>query len=102
MRLISWNVAARKRVEPQADALLRQRPDVVALQEVRGNTVNQWSAALGSSLVHFSSTHELLAGRHNFVAVASRWPLRETAATFDLPMPELVLSVVVDAPNRSS
>lgn len=98
MRLISWNVNARKGIaEAQASALGQREPDIVALQEIRAGTVDAWEKQLRlCGLEHFRSTHEFVEDRHNFVAAASRWPLRLSGADIDVPMRELVLALEVE------
>jgi endonuclease/exonuclease/phosphatase family metal-dependent hydrolase len=43
MRLISWNINARRDVEQQARALLSRNPDVVALQEATPRSIAAWT-----------------------------------------------------------
>lgn len=106
MRVLTWNLAARRDCAAQVAALAALAPDVVALQEV---TVATWlrlrplladagfvNAFAGSELV--AEAAPLRVGR--FAAAASRWPLtpgRQPA----VPAPETVASVVVDSPSGS-
>ena len=47
MKLISWNVAGRVKKQPQQiDAVLRQSPDLLALQEVTPKTSRMWRVGL--------------------------------------------------------
>jgi exonuclease III len=102
LRLISWNVNARRGiVAQQADAVGERDPHLVALQEVRRETVEEWERKLAAAgLRHFISTGELVGDRHNFVAVASRFPLEWSGAEIDVPFEELVLPVLVRVVGR--
>jgi exonuclease III len=94
LKLISWNVNGNSAVAKQVDALLGERPDVVALQEVRERTVDAWLhelAALGFSVV---TSRDLADGRRNFLLTASRYPIAEVESILGkgFPYPERLLS----------
>ena len=47
MKLISWNVAARVKKQPQQlEAILKHEPDLIALQEVTLKTARMWQKGL--------------------------------------------------------
>jgi hypothetical protein len=103
VRLISWNVNGRygPALGRQIAAVLDQRPDVVALQEVRGESVRVWRDGLvGGGLAEILASSELinrpsLSGREYrriyFNLVASRWPVRPLA-DLQLEFPERYLA----------
>jgi exonuclease III len=107
MKLVSWNVNGSPHVEAQAAALLSgSSPDLVALQEVRRGTVAAWKRELkdkggfGEGQVH--TTEHLVGDRTNFLVTAckfspvtSRAKRRAPSLDFEVPFPELVLSVVL-------
>src|SRR4051794_32910808 len=108
MKLLSWNVNGSSRVDQQAAALLAEDADLVALQEVRRATAAAWTEVLsveGRGFQHVVTTEHLVGDRSNFLLVASRYPLIATARrsapsrSFEIPFPELALSVVVDLPD---
>ena len=102
MRLISWNLNGRVRDAPaQIAALLRKRPDVVALQEVTRSSLPLLRAALSEGGLpqivdsftlappDFTATGPRRYGQ----LTASRYPLRaEQPGRFVVPWPERVLS----------
>jgi exonuclease III len=108
VRLISWNVnkAAAERVRRQAAALAERRPDLVALQEVRGSTLAVWreelrGVGLGHVACSLEGVAEALGDRRRStggVLLASRWPIDGVAAAV-VPWPERVLAAAVDAPG---
>jgi exonuclease III len=100
MKLISWNVAGRSGVlAAQAEALARQEPDLVCLQEVRASTLGRWSEALaGIGLGELEDSSEFIGPRRFFNLTASRWGLRPLAP-IGAPQPERVLSLVVETPH---
>ena len=102
MKLISWNVAGRAlRSAEQAEALLVEDADLIALQEVRPNAIHDWRAALaGAGLPHCEETGARLDGRQSAVLIASRWPL-EVLGALAIAQPERFLSTVVAHPQRS-
>lgn len=108
MRLVSWNVrrAGAARIPHQVAALAARAPDIVALQEVRINRVAEYRSALGrAGFPHVADGFDgggPFAGRRAAgVLVASRWEyaaMPEARAACDLPWPERLLSLVIDAP----
>jgi endonuclease/exonuclease/phosphatase family metal-dependent hydrolase len=110
IKLVSWNVQKRvsKALERQADALVEEgnaiAVDLVALQEVTRGTIRQWRARLAElGLSHCIDSSDLVPeDRTSINLLASRWPLeRMSAAEFEVPFPEKVLSAVVSAPYRA-
>ncbi|MGH2985534.1 MAG: endonuclease/exonuclease/phosphatase family protein [Solirubrobacterales bacterium] len=100
MKLISWNVAGRSGVlAAQAEALARQGPDLVCLQEVRATTLGRWSEALAEmGLGELEDSSEFIGARRFFNLTASRWGLRRLAP-IGAPQPERVLSLAVETPH---
>ena len=98
-KLLSWNVAGRtKLLGEQIDAVARQEPDLVCLQEIRPSTREPWARALGEAgLSHALDSGEFRNGRRLFNLTVSRWPLIELPA-IAAPHPERVLSTVVETP----
>ncbi len=98
MKLISWNVAGRGgKLTSQAEVLAEQRPDVVALQEVTGKTVERWRDAL--TAMGFDQIHDTadLLGEHRYCnLIASRWP-SETFPPLEIAFPERGLSATIHA-----
>jgi exonuclease III len=107
LRLLSWNIDGFRQkqpdtVEQQIDAVLAAEADadVVCLQEVRTRTLDAWATALAQHYPYLETTLHLLGERHNFLLVASRWPLEaRPARVFEVPFAELVLSALVDVPR---
>ncbi len=102
MKLISWNVAGRApRSFEQAEALLAENADLIALQEVRPDAIHDWRTALaGAGLLHCEDTGARLDGRQSAVLIASRWPL-EVLPALAIAQPERFLSTVVTHPQGS-
>ena len=105
LRLVSWNVAGRvERLPEQAAVLAEQSWDLVCLQEVTPTTLPLWRHGLRElGLPHVgSSMDDWLPGepppdeRRLGVVVAAADPL-ERPITADVPWPERLLSVRVDA-----
>lgn len=99
--VLTWNVQGRVRAVPlQAEALLEQPAEVVALQEIRLSSLVAWRAALaGQGFGHVASSFDdhdptapLPADRRLGVLVASRTSTEVLAAP-DVPWPERVLRV---------
>ncbi len=78
LRVISWNVAARRGVAAQAELLLSLAPDVVALQELtRGSWPAFRSLLAGAGLAHAADGGEpVITSRVRFASLVSRWPIR--------------------------
>jgi exonuclease III len=100
MKLITWNVAGRTRdLRRQGEALARQEPDLVCLQEIRPSTVGHFTAVLADAgLGHALDSGRFRNGRRLFCLTVSRWSLRELPAV-GAPLPERVLSTAVDTPH---
>jgi exodeoxyribonuclease III len=105
VRVISWNVNARRDSAGQAAAIAALAPDVVALQEVtRGGTERFREALARQGLAHFlagaqlaaDSGREALASRA--VILASRWPIVPCEPA-TVPRLELVVCATVAAPG---
>jgi len=109
MKLISWNVAARVKKQPQQlDAVLEQAPDLVALQEVTTKTARMWKVGLReagfehalSSFDFAEESDSLSGGRGRALLVASRWPLEILDQKgLEMPWMERLLSVSVQHPD---
>jgi exonuclease III len=99
LKLISWNVAGRtKLLDEQARALIRQEPDVVALQEVRASTLPRWRRELAAAGLEVALDSSAFAsGRRLFNLTAARWPAIELPSPPG-PQPERVLSALVETP----
>src|SRR4051812_32570462 len=98
MRLLSWNVKGHvgSALHDQVDAVGEEAPDLVCLQEVTRQSDPQWREALAEYKVE--SSVELLGPRTYANLVASRWPLKRLESDADdLPEPEKLLSLVVEA-----
>jgi exonuclease III len=98
--VVTWNVAGRVRtVDLQADALAEQRADVVALQEVRLNSLAPWRAAMArlgfehvvTSLDGHDPAARLPPDRRLGVLIAGRAPVSALPGPVGLPWPERVL-----------
>ena len=46
MRLLTWNLNGRRKVDEQAAAIAARSPDIVALQELTLNSTASWRAVL--------------------------------------------------------
>jgi len=109
MKLISWNVAARVKKQPQQlKAVMDQEPDLLALQEVTSKTAQMWNAGLQEAgfkhvLTSFQVSPEqekLVGARGRALLVASRWPLKPLdQAGLDIPWKERLLSILVYHPH---
>lgn len=87
MHFLSWNVAGRKgKLGQQARAIAERRPDVLALQEIRRETLPIWKTKLQEmGLSHLAHSEALLHSRRYFNVIASQWELSELPP---LPNPE--------------
>lgn len=106
MRLVCWNVEGSSvGVAAQAQELLGDpSPDLIALQEVRRSTLEEWKDRLkarGFPDGQIVTTEHLVGDRKNFLLTASAYPVvmppsrRPPSRAFEVPFPELVLSVVL-------
>ena len=102
MRIVSWNVAGRVRLQAeQAAVIARCDADVVALQEVTRRTLPLWRAAFAE--MGFTGCESALdpvpaaVGRRVLgVLTAARTSLRRLPAPPDTPWPERVLTCATD------
>jgi exonuclease III len=101
LRVLSWNVNARRGCEAQVAAMAAWRPDVVALQEVTAGSDGRFRECLASAgLRHYVSGAALSAGdgattiAKRYSALASRDPF-EIEPIPGLPRRELAICAVV-------
>lgn len=109
MRLISWNVNARRTfVERQVAALAEFRPDIIALQEVTPTSLLPLQIALRKAgWLHLVDSFSLapvefmpFGARRYGLFLASRYALvPQSPNLFRLPWPERVLSATVQTPS---
>ena len=99
MRLLTWNLNGRRRIERQAAAVAAREPDIVALQELTINSVPGWRAVLtdfGMTHVIDSFAHAPLwqaAGPRRYgLLIGSRFPLLHLLSEHPVPWPERVLT----------
>ncbi|HZU60015.1 MAG TPA: endonuclease/exonuclease/phosphatase family protein [Solirubrobacteraceae bacterium] len=97
MKLLSWNVAGKlRRLDEQADLVLRAEADVVCLQEVRATSAPRWTARLQEAgWPHTAVARpraQPVASRPLSVLIAAREALEQTEVPA-LPWPERVLAV---------
>jgi exonuclease III len=107
MRVISWNSNGRygSALERQIAAVCDREPDLVALQEVRAESVGEWRESLeraglsnmidSSDLREMESLSRRVYRRIYFNLVASRWPVERHPA-LELEFPERYLAATVD------
>jgi exonuclease III len=110
MRLISWNLNARRRdATAQVDALLARAPDVIALQEVtrsslptlRSELERSGFAGIADSLTLAPPDFQPRGPRRYGQLTASRYPLiAEVPGRLPIPWPERVLTVQLDLRAR--
>jgi exonuclease III len=102
--LISWNVANRKNSDEQIEALEKEKPDIVALQESTESRLPALERALrGLGLRHlrcrFGPQNCGTKARCYGQLIASRWPIRFCLPRLVEPSwPERLLSVKIDSP----
>lgn len=109
MRLISWNVNARRTfVERQVAALAKFRPDIIALQEITPTNLLPFQIALRKAgWLHIVDSFSLapaeftpLGARRYGLLLASRYALTpQIPDLFQVPWPERVLSAAVQTPT---
>jgi len=103
MRVLSWNVAARRRAQLQAGAIAAVAPDVVVLQEVTASLWRELGPMLAcEGLAHALCGPEAMASGEplaltRWVVVASRWPLSPCEPA-SVPAREVVVCATVDGP----
>ncbi len=105
IRLISWNIAVRKKSNQQQIKVLSQRqPDIVALQEVNAcsqDCLRSGLQQMGLPYIEDTVERGLSHGtRHYNGMIASRWPLTQFSVEeqIQVPFPESVLSVKIESP----
>jgi exonuclease III len=102
VRIVTWNVAARVRVQPQQAAVIaRCDADIVTLQEVTRRTLPLWRASFAElGFDGCESALDAVAGttgrRMLGVVTASRRALRRLPSPPDAPWPERVLCCAAD------
>jgi exonuclease III len=101
MRILSWNLNARRASAAQVAAMARIAPDIVVLQEVTPNAEPGLrealaGAGLGCALSGSDSPDRQLV---RYVLVASRWPLTRCKQA-QVPAREVVICARVSAPER--
>ena len=109
MRLISWNLNARRSdVQAQVTALVAQVPDVVALQEVTPTTVAPLRTALREAGFTYATDSFALAPasfapagprRYGLLTASRCEMIAEAPGRFHLPWPERVLSATLLTPG---
>ena len=107
--LISSNTNRRsRRAHEQADALLERHPDVVALQEVTGESGPLLAGCLArGGLIHTAHSAPIKGrasdsrARSSFVLVAGLLPLSVPSTPLRLPWPEKSLSLLIRFPFGS-
>ena len=102
MRLLTWNLNARRRIERQVAAVADREPDVLALQELTANSIAAWRLALvhaGARNVADSFSHappwQATGPRRYGLLIASRFPLVHLPLRHEIPWPERVLSIEI-------
>lgn len=105
IRVVSWNVNARRDCAAQVAAIAALEPDVVALQEVTAGSDARFAACFAErGLGHYVSGAALAAEAgatviaKRYSALASIHPLAVEPVSA-LPRPELAVCAVVEAPN---
>ena len=106
MRLLTWNLNGRRRIEGQAAAIARRAPDIVALQELTANSIAAWRPALAEAgardlIDSFSRapSWQAVGPRRYGLLIASRFPLTYRLCAPNVPWPERLLSVEASTPN---
>jgi exonuclease III len=108
VRLLTWNLNARRNVDGQVAAIAAHQPDVVALQEVTARTVSVLRTTLPAlNLSHvidsFAASPEWVAvgPRRYGLLIASRFPLSEAPHAHEVVWPERLLSARVSTPTQA-
>ena len=103
MRVLSWNLAARRNTVGQVAAIAGMAPDVVVFQEVTPASLERLRPLLrAANLAQIVSGPELAGSAASFVGrfvvVASRWQLGPSEQAV-VPAPERVVCVVAATPS---
>lgn len=100
MRLVSWNVNGRygPALKKQIELVRQADPALVCLQEVRSESVDAWTTALEAKGMTVETTRDLVGERTYFLLLAHRGRQveRKPARSFEVPYPELVLSLLIE------
>jgi endonuclease/exonuclease/phosphatase family metal-dependent hydrolase len=106
MRLLTWNLNARRDLARQLAAIADRSPDVVALQEVTPRSITLWRSALPEAgLPHvvdsfaISAPWSAVGPRRYGVVIASRFRLTTVVSTHAVPWPERILTAAVAMPH---
>jgi exonuclease III len=106
MRLLTWNLNGRRKVEDQVAAIAARSPDIVALQELILNSATSWREVLPKAgLAHVidsfasSPTWEAKGPRKYGLVLAGRFPLTVVTSAHVVPWPERILSATVETPR---
>ena len=107
LRLITWNLNARRRQIPgQVAALAARSPDILALQEVSGGMVELLRRELSAvSLTHVvdsfavAPTWDAKGPRRYGLMIAARFPMVTSTTDVSVCWPERMLSVAVATPS---
>ena len=108
IRLLTWNLNARRRIDRQAAAIAGRKPHIVALQELTPNSIRGWrehfaATGLQNLIDSFSQAPPWppVGPRKYGLLIASCFPLVYHTSEQKVPWPERILSVEVATPNRS-
>ncbi len=106
MRLLTWNLNGRRKIDEQVAAVVARSPDIVALQELTLNSTKSWRSVLpAAGLPHVidslgsSPFWEPKGPRRFGLVTASRFPLAFVTPAHGVPWPERLLSVSVATPR---
>jgi exonuclease III len=108
MRLMTWNLAGRKKkLGDQLKALEDVDADVVALQEITETTLPHLKAGLTSaeynsiiSSIELYPDHPFKGPRKYGLLLASKWPLKTKPVKNPIPWPERFLSCICEHPQE--
>lgn len=100
VKLITWNVHRGGHPNEQIPALLERKPDLIALQEIKASTVDDWRRGLEGERFEVETTVALIGDRTHGLLLASRLPMvRLTKQRVEIPFPELFMSAVITLPR---
>jgi exonuclease III len=102
VRILSWNLNARRGSAAQVDAMQGHAPDLVVLQEVTPYAEPGLREALAVAGLRCVLSGSDVPGRQlgRYVLIASRWPL-ERCSQAQVPAREVVICARVVAPARA-
>jgi len=99
MRLLTWNLNGRRKVDEQVSAITARCPDLVALQELTLSSTMSWRRVLPlAGLPHMldsftnSQSWEPTGPRRYGLIIAGRFPLTFLNRAHPVPWPERILS----------